>query len=73
MFNLDSKIIREYIDDPSIGYVQVERILDAAHAIKYQVGRTVGVKELSDKEIKEKALKDYESEREKRTFLDYNK
>lgn len=73
MFNLDSKIIREYIDDPSIGYAQVERILDAAHAIKYQVGRTVGVKELSDKEIKEKALKDYEDEREKRTFLDYNK
>ena len=25
MFNLDSKIIREYIDDPSIGYEKVER------------------------------------------------
>ena len=73
MFNLDAKIIREYIDDPSIGYTQVERILDAAHAIKYQVGRTIGVKELSDKEIKEKAIQDYENEKERRTFLDFNK
>ena len=37
MFNLDAKIIRSYIDDPSIGYVKVERILDAAHAIRYQI------------------------------------
>ncbi len=73
MFNLDAKIIREYIDDPSIGYTQVERILDAAHAIKYQVGRTIGVKELSDKEIKEKAIEDYENKKEKRTFLDFDK
>ena len=70
MFNLDSKIIREYIDDPSIGYEKVERILDAAHAIRYQVGRTIGVKELSDDEIKESIIKDYESKKENRSFLD---
>lgn len=70
MFNLNSKIIREYIDDPSIGYEKVERILDAAHAIKYQVGRTIGVKELSDNEIKESIIKDYESNKENRSFLD---
>ena len=70
MFNLNSKIIREYIDDPSIGYEKVERILDAAHAIKYQVGRTIGVKELSDNEIKESIIKDYESKKENRSFLD---
>ena len=28
--------VRSYIQDPSIGYEQVERILDAAHSIKYQ-------------------------------------
>lgn len=70
MFNLNSKIIREYIDDSSIGYEKVERILDAAHAIKYQVGRTIGVKELSDNEIKESIIKDYESKKENRSFLD---
>lgn len=73
MFNLDSKIIRSYIDDPSIGYEKVERILDAAHAIKYQVGRTIGVKELSDNERKENIIKDYEIKKENRSFLDYNK
>lgn len=70
MFNLDSKIIREYIDDPSIGYEKVERILDAAHAIRYQVRRTIGVKELSDDEIKESIIKDYEGKKENRSFLD---
>lgn len=70
MFNLDAKIIREYIDDPSIGYAQVERILDAAHAIRYQSGRTVGVKELSNDEIKERIIKDYETQRENRTIID---
>lgn len=73
MFNLDSKIIRSYIDDPSIGYEKVERILDAAHAIKYQVGRTIGIKELSENERKENIIKDYESKKENRSFLDYNK
>ena len=73
MFNLDAKIIREYIDDPSIGYKQVERILDAGHAIKYQVGRTIGVKELSESEIKKKMIDDYENKKENRSFLDYNK
>lgn len=73
MFNLDAKIIREYIDDPSIGYNQVERILDAAHAVKFQVGRTIGVKELSNSEIKQNIIKDYEKKKENRSFLDYNK
>ena len=70
MFNLDSKIIRGYIDDPSIGYAQVERILDAAHAIRYQVGRTTGIKELSNDEIKKSILKDYENKKANRDVLD---
>lgn len=70
MFNLDAKIIREYIDDPSIGYGQVERILDAAHAIRYQVGRTIGIKELSTNEIKENVIDDYEKKKINRDILD---
>lgn len=72
MFNLDSKIIRDYIDDPSIGYAKVERILDAAHALRYQVGRSVGVKELSDNEIRENLLKEYENKKQNRGILDSN-
>lgn len=30
--------IRNYISDPSIGYAEVEKILDAAHSIKYHCG-----------------------------------
>ena len=70
MFNLDAKIIRDYIDDPSIGYTKVERILDAAHAIRFHVGRSVGVKELSNSEIQNNIIKEYESKRENRGILD---
>lgn len=70
MFNLDAKMIRSYIDDPSIGYAKVERILDAAHAIRYQIGRAIGVKELSDEEIKKNMLDEYEYKKENRSILD---
>jgi stage V sporulation protein R len=73
MFNLDAKIIREYIDDPSIGYSEVERILDAAHAIRFQSQRNSGIKELSNDQIKENILKEYESKKENRGFLDSHK
>ncbi len=39
MFKNHADRIREYIKDPSIGYKKVERILNAAHAIKYQTER----------------------------------
>ena len=70
MFNLDAKIIRDYIDDPSIGYTKVERILDAAHALRFQVGRSIGVKELTNDEIRDNILREYESKRENRGILD---
>lgn len=38
MFKNHGNRIRGYIQDPSIGYMRVERILDAAHAIKLQCG-----------------------------------
>ncbi|WP_252231808.1 SpoVR family protein [Clostridium sp. ZBS15] len=69
MFKLDADIIRRYINNPSIGYKKVERILDAAHAIRYQIGRVIGVKKLSDEEIKENMIKDYESKLDNRGIL----
>lgn len=36
MFKNHATRIRSYIQDPSIGYIKVEKILDAAHAIKLQ-------------------------------------
>ena len=72
MFKLDAEIVRGYINDPSIGYERVEKILDAAHAIRYQIPRVVGVKELSSEEIKESLISDYYSKKENRSILDKN-
>jgi len=42
-FKAAAKYVRELIEDPSIGIDEVEKILDAAHSIKYQVPRTPGI------------------------------
>ncbi len=39
MFKNHANRIREYISDPSIGYGRVEKILNAAHAVKLQTER----------------------------------
>ncbi|OAA86852.1 SpoVR family protein [Clostridium ljungdahlii] len=44
MFKNDADMIREYINDPSIGYEGVEKILNAAHSIRFQTTRTIGAK-----------------------------
>ncbi|WP_436512992.1 SpoVR family protein [Clostridium thermobutyricum] len=70
MFKLDAEIIRSYINNPDIGYEKVEKILDAAHSIRYSIGRTIGVKEISDKEIRSRRIEDYKKEIENRDLLD---
>lgn len=50
MFKNHANRIREYIADPGIGYSKVERILNAAHAIKYNVSRVIGEKRVSREE-----------------------
>jgi len=49
-FKTASKYVRSLIEDPSIGIEKVERILDAAHAIKYQVPRYPGIRYKTRKE-----------------------
>lgn len=73
MFKLDAEIIRGYINNPNIGYERVEKILDAAHAIKFQIPRVIGVKELTQEEIRENIIGDYNNEIENRSILDKNK
>ena len=70
MFKLDGDIIREYINTPGIGYEKVERILDAAHAIRYNIGRIIGRKERSQEEIKEALIKEYERKLDNKSALD---
>ncbi len=40
MFKNHAERIRGYISDPKIGHEKVERIIDAAHAIRFQSGKT---------------------------------
>ena len=73
MFKLDSEIIRSYINNPSIGYDKVEKVLDAAHAIRYSIGRSIGVRELKDEEIRLRRINDYKEKIANREFLDMDK
>jgi stage V sporulation protein R len=51
MFKSHASRVREYIADPSIGPKQVERILDAAHALRFQVRRQGEGKLLTKSEL----------------------
>lgn len=54
MFKNHANRIREYISDPSIGYARVEKILNAAHAVKLQTERIVEFQ--NKKEEKKKSI-----------------
>jgi stage V sporulation protein R len=55
------KRIRSYIEDPSIGIERVEKIIDACHALSYQVPRRVcDIKDISGD--REKYLKNIKNE-----------
>ena len=70
-FKLDSDTIRGYIKDKNIGYARVERILDAAHSIKYQVTRDNPFK-IEEKDFYiEKFLEDFnKSENKEENYLE---
>lgn len=56
MFKGHADRIRRYIADPSIGYERVERILNAAHCLRFQTYRVVGEKQLTRQEQKERLM-----------------
>ncbi|KUG03747.1 spovr-like protein [hydrocarbon metagenome] len=59
MFKSHANRISDYIADPSIGYDRVERILDAAHALRFQVYRISNEKHLSPDETKKILMDKY--------------
>jgi len=52
-FRTAAKYIRSLIEDPTVGIDDVERIIDACHAIKYQVPRYPGIKRRTPAELRE--------------------
>ena len=73
MFKNHANRIRRYIQDPSIGYLKVERILDAAHALKFQTQRVVAEKSISEEEKREVLLAQYYKKTQKESILDTDK
>jgi stage V sporulation protein R len=69
MFKRHADKIRSYINDPSIGYEKVERVLDAAHAIKLQISRVPGEKKVSDETLAKRIMEDYTRKCEERDIL----
>ncbi|MBZ9686604.1 SpoVR family protein [Clostridium estertheticum] len=70
MFKFHADMVRSYINDPSIGYEKVERILDAAHAIKLQTSRVIGEKRIDGEVLKQRLLEDYKNNNEVHNDLD---
>jgi len=70
MFKFHADMVRSYINDPSIGYEKVERILDAAHAIKLQTARVIGEKRIQGEVLKQRLLEDYKNHNEVHSNLD---
>ncbi|HAI18431.1 MAG TPA: stage V sporulation protein R, partial [Xanthomarina gelatinilytica] len=56
-FKAAGKRVQQYIEDPSIGIEKVERILDACHAIQYQIPRTPGISRLSEEDAKKEIFR----------------
>jgi stage V sporulation protein R len=70
MFKRHADKIRNYINDPSIGYERVERVLNAAHAIKLQISRVAGEKKISDSQMAKELMDEYQEKLEKRSILE---
>ncbi|MDD3225321.1 MAG: SpoVR family protein [Clostridium sp.] len=63
MFKTDADMVRAYVKNPSIGYENVEKILDAAHAIKLQTSRVVGEKRVDEIDKKKRILENLNNEK----------
>ena len=53
-FKNHAERVRDYVKDPSIGCIEVERVLNAAHALRYQCERIIGIKKLQADELRER-------------------
>lgn len=59
-FKTHADRVRSYVEDPSIGLENVERILDAAHALSMQCQRNLSVRKETPEEQQEKRLRESE-------------
>jgi stage V sporulation protein R len=70
MFKNDGTMIKNYINDPSIGYEQVEKMINSAHSIKLQVSRNIGIKRKDDEETKRELMDSYKEKKSRQSTLE---
>jgi stage V sporulation protein R len=51
-FKAAGRRVKKYMEDPLIGTERVEKILDACHAVRFQVPRSPGIKRRNHKDLK---------------------
>lgn len=73
MFKSHADRIRGYVADPSIGVSRVEKILDAAHALRFQVHRISNEKHLSPEELKKRLMDNFYKSQSDPHFSSVNK
>ena len=54
MFKNHADRVRSYIEDPSIGIEKVERIIDAAHSLRFQRSRNLATKKLTRGQLQQR-------------------
>lgn len=59
VFKRNADMVRSYVNDPSIGYENIEALLDAAHSVRFQAARVIGDKRISDEELKQQLMSEY--------------
>ncbi|MCX7709958.1 MAG: SpoVR family protein [Clostridia bacterium] len=70
MFKNHANRVRGYLADPSIGYPKVEKILNAAHAIKYQTSRVIGIRKESEEEKRQKLIMKHQAPKSDHPLLE---
>jgi len=70
MFKSHANRIRQYISDPGIGYARVEKILNAAHALKFNISRVPGEKRVSDEEKRRAVIQKLQPKRSEYPLLE---
>lgn len=59
MFKNHGNMVSSYINDPSIGYEGTEKIINAAHGIRFQTSRAIGEVRISDEDLKKRIIDEY--------------
>lgn len=62
MFKSNAARVRRYVQDPSIGWARVERVLDAAHSLRWQTERSIGTPRQTLEQQRQRLLEKHQQE-----------